>query len=207
MKSDPMVFIVDDDESVRKSIARLVKSIGLNAETFPSPQSFLDREPYDGPCCLVLDVRMPGMSGIDLQRELEKSGLFLPVIFITGYGTVPMSVQAMKNGAVDFLPKPFKDQNLLDAIQHALDKSAQTRKDRAEIEGIQLRIGRLTHREYEVLSLIISGMLNKQVAFQLGISEKTVKVHRARVMEKIQVDSLAELVRLTEKIGITSPKV
>ena len=207
MKSEPMVFIVDDDESVRKSIARLVKSIGLNVETFPSPQSFLHKEPYNGPCCLVLDVRMPGMSGIDLQRELEKSGLFLPVIFITGYGTVPMSVQAMKNGAVDFLPKPFKDQDLLDAIQHALDKSAQTRKDAAEIESIQLRIDRLTHREYEVLSLIISGMLNKQVAFHLGISEKTVKVHRARVMEKIQVDSLAELVRLTEKIGITSPKV
>ncbi len=207
MKSDPMVFIVDDDESVRKSIARLVKSIGLNAETFPSPQSFLDREPYDGPCCLVLDVRMPGMSGIDLQRELEKSGLFLPVIFITGYGTVPMSVQAMKNGAVDFLPKPFKDQDLLNAIQQAIDKDKQARKDLAEIEGIQRRIDQLTHREYEVLSLIISGMLNKQAAFHLGISEKTVKVHRARVMEKIQVDSLAELVRLTEKIGITSPKV
>lgn len=207
MKSEPMVFIVDDDESVRKSIARLVKSIGLNAETFPSPQSFLDRKPYNGPCCLVLDVRMPGMSGIDLQRELEKSGLFLPVIFITGYGTVPMSVQAMKNGAVDFLPKPFKDQDLLNAIQQAIDKDKQARKDLAEIEGIQHRIDRLTHREYEVLSLIISGMLNKQVAFHLGISEKTVKVHRARVMEKIQVDSLAELVRLTEKIGITSPKV
>jgi len=207
MKSEPMVFIVDDDESVRKSIARLVKSIGLNAETFPSPQSFLDREPYNGPCCLVLDVRMPGMSGIDLQRELEKSGLFLPVIFITGYGTVPMSVQAMKNGAVDFLPKPFKDQDLLNAIQQAIDKDKQTRKDLAEIEGIQRRIDQLTHREYEVLSLIISGMLNKQAAFHLGISEKTVKVHRARVMEKIQVDSLAELVRLTEKIGITSPKV
>lgn len=207
MKSEPMVFIVDDDESVRKSIARLVKSIGLNAETFPSPQSFLDRKPYNGPCCLVLDVRMPGMSGIDLQRELEKSGLFLPVIFITGYGTVPMSVQAMKNGAVDFLPKPFKDQDLLSAIQQAIDKDKQARKDLAEIEGIQHRIDRLTHREYEVLSLIISGMLNKQVAFHLGISEKTVKVHRARVMEKIQVDSLAELVRLTEKIGITSPKV
>jgi len=207
MKSEPMVFIVDDDESVRKSIARLVKSIGLNAETFPSPQSFLDREPYNGPCCLVLDVRMPGMSGIDLQRELEKSGLFLPVIFITGYGTVPMSVQAMKNGAVDFLPKPFKDQDLLNAIQQAIDKDKQTRKDLAEIEGIQRRIDQLTHREYEVLSLIISGMLNKQAAFHLGISEKTVKVHRARVMKKIQVDSLAELVRLTEKIGITPPKV
>lgn len=203
---DPTVFVVDDDTAVRKALARLMRSVGLNVEMFASAQEFLRRERVEGPGCLVLDVRMPGLSGLDLQEALAAAGISIPIIFITGYGDIPMSVQAMKAGAVDFLPKPFKDQDLLDAIHQAIDRDIQRRQEQAQIAEIQDRVDSLTPREREVLALVVTGMLNKQIASELGTSEKTIKVHRARVMRKMQVMSVAELVRLAEKVGISSPQ-
>ena len=199
---DPVVFVVDDDEAVRKSLVRLIKSVGLTVQDFSSAHEFLEIDPYAGPCCLVLDVRMPGLSGLDLQKELAQMGHTIPIIFITGHGDILMSVRTMKRGAIDFITKPFNDQDLLDAICQAIEKDKQTRREQAEIEAIQKLVDSLTPRESEVFALVVTGMLNKQIAYDLGMSEKTVKVHRARVMDKMQADSLAELVRLAYRVGI-----
>ena len=199
--ADATVFVVDDDTSVRTALKRLIQSLGLKVETFDSAQAFLKHGPHDGPACLVLDVRMPGMSGIELQQQLTKAGLGLPIIFITGHGSIPLSVQAMKAGAVDFIEKPFEDQKLIDAINTAIQKNKKFRTEHAEIKDLQRRVDSLTPREREVFILVVSGMLNKQIAFDLGMSEKTVKVHRARVMDKMKAKSLANLVRMAEKAG------
>lgn len=204
--SDATVFVVDDDPSVRAAIARLMKSVGLEVETFGSAQEFLALDHPDKPSCLVLDIRMPGLSGLDLQDELAAAELDMPVIFITGHGSIPMSVRAMKAGAVDFLEKPFEDQALLDAVHKAIDQDRQARLEQAEMREIQQRADSLTPREHKVFSFVVTGMLNKQIAYELGMSEKTVKVHRARVMQKMQADSLADLVRLADKVGVRPPK-
>jgi len=201
--STPTVFLVDDDASVRRALARLMKSAGYQVDTFTSAREFLDRaRPSEGRACLVLDVRMPQLSGIELQRELRAAGLILPIIFITGHGDIPMSVQAMKAGAVDFLPKPVRGETLLPAIEQALARAVSEHDERAELEDIQSRIDTLTPREREVMERVVAGMLNKQIAFDLGTVEKTIKVHRARVMDKMQVESLAELVRIAQRVGI-----
>ena len=199
--ADATVFVVDDDRSVRTALRRLIQSLGFKVETFDSAQAFLKQEPHDGPACLVLDVRMPGMSGIELQQQLTKAGLGMPIIFITGHGNIPLSVQAMKAGAVDFIEKPFEDQKLIDAINIAIKKNKKFRTEQAEIKDLRRRVDSLTPREHEVFILVVSGMLNKQIAFDLGLSEKTVKVHRARVMDKMKAKSLADLVRMAEKAG------
>jgi RNA polymerase sigma factor (sigma-70 family) len=196
-ESEAMVFVVDDDDSVRKATQRLIKSVGMNVETFETADQFLSRPPFEGPCCLVLDIRMPGLSGLELQEELTKAEMTLPIIFMTGHGTVPMSVRAMKAGAIDFLEKPFEDQALLDLIQHAIECDKQNKKQNAEKKAFLQRFKSLTSREQEIFKLVVSGKLNKQIAYELGISEKTVKVHRGRVMEKMQVESLAELVQIS----------
>jgi FixJ family two-component response regulator len=198
----PTVFVVDDDASVCRSLARLLDSMGFQTETFASAEQFLARGPYEGIGCIVLDVRMPGQSGMELQDELSKAEYTMPIIFITGHGDIPMSVQAMKKGAVDFLPKPFDDEALLRAIQRALEKDVRAKAERGEVGQILERIQQLTPREHEILRYVISGALNKQIAFKLAIAEKTVKVHRGRIMEKLQAGSVAELVRLAEKAGI-----
>jgi FixJ family two-component response regulator len=203
MPSPPTVFLIDDDPSVRRALARLIKSAGYQVQTFVSAREFLDKMPDPtGPACLVLDVRMPGLSGLDLQRDLQAANATLPIIFITGHGDIPMSVKAMKDGAVDFLPKPVKDKDLLRAIEPALARSVRERTARNELEEIQSRVEKLTAREREVMSLVVKGWLNKQIASELGTVEKTVKVHRARVMDKMQVDSVAELVRLADRAEI-----
>jgi FixJ family two-component response regulator len=199
----PTVLLIDDDPSVRRALARLIKSAGYQVQTFVSAREFLDRMPdATCPACLVLDVRMPGLSGLDLQRELKAANATLPIIFITGHGDIPMSVKAMKDGAVDFLPKPVKDKDLLRAIEQALARAVHDRAELDEAEDIQSRVEKLTPREREVMSLVVKGWLNKQIASELGTVEKTVKVHRARVMDKMQVDSVAELVRIAQKIGV-----
>jgi len=203
MPSLPNVFLVDDDASVRRALARLLKSAGHQVQTFASAREFLGTNAdTEEAACLVLDVRMPGLTGIDLQRELQTMNRNLPIVFITGHGDIPMSVKAMKGGAVDFLPKPVKDTDLLRAIAQALARAHHDRVERRELEQIQQRVKKLTPREREVMSLVVRGLLNKQIAFDLGTVEKTIKVHRARVMEKMQVESLAELVRLAERVGI-----
>ena len=192
----PLVFVVDDDASVRKSLVRLIKAAGYEAEAFGSVGDFLARRPYDGPCCLVLDVRMPGRTGLDLQEALRAAGQRLSIVFITGYRDVPVSVKAMKGGAVDFLTKPVDEGTLLGAIEQAVARTLADRRRQARQTEIQRRIATLTPREAAVFALVVTGMLNKQIGSELGIGEKTVKVHRARVMEKMQAGSLAELVRL-----------
>jgi FixJ family two-component response regulator len=204
---DANIFIVDDDSSVRTALKRLIKSVGHKVTTFSSAREFLDHDHPDAPSCLVLDIRMPGLSGLELQEQMAAQGLTMPIIFITGHGNIPISVRAMKAGAVDFLEKPFDDQALLDAIHHAIAKDTQTKQEQAEIDEIKQRVTSLTPREHDVCSLVITGMLNKQIAFELGTSEKTVKVHRARVMQKMSAKSLADLVRLAEKAGVSPPKV
>ena len=191
-----LVFVVDDDASVRKSLVRLIKAAGYEAEAFGSVGDFLARRPYDGPCCLVLDVRMPGRTGLDLQEALRAAGQRLSIVFITGYRDVPVSVKAMKGGAVDFLTKPVDEGTLLGAIEQAVARTLADRQRQARQTEIQKRIATLTPREAAVFALVVTGMLNKQIGSELGIGEKTVKVHRGRVMEKMQAGSLADLVRL-----------
>lgn len=198
----PTVFVIDDDASVLKSLSRLLRSLGFEVEAFASAELFLERDPYDGVGCIILDIRMPGLDGLTLQDQLAKAVYCMPIIFITGHGDIPMSVRAMKKGAVDFLPKPFDDGELLQAVRRAIEKDIQARAERAEVEQVLERLKLLTPREHEILRYIISGMLNKQVGFKLGIAEKTVKIHRGRIMEKLHVSSVADLVRLAEKAGI-----
>jgi FixJ family two-component response regulator len=198
--ADAIVFVVDDDSSIRAAIKSLVSLVGLRVETFGSAQEFLRNERPDRPGCVVLDVELPGLSGLDLQRELAAHGIKLPIIFITGYGDIPMSVRAMKAGAMEFLTKPFRDQDLLDAIQQALERDRAARQHSREIAKLRERFEGLTSREREVMSLVVAGWLNKQIGFELGISEITVKIHRGRVMNKMGAQSLADLVRMTEKL-------
>jgi len=200
--ADAIVFVVDDDPSIREAIKSLVSLAGLRVETFASAHEFLRNERPDLPGCVVVDVELPGLSGLDLQRELAVHGVKLPIIFITGYGDIPMSVRAMKAGAMEFLTKPFRDHDLLDAIQQALERDRAARRHSKEIAELLKRFEALTSREREVMSLVVAGWLNKQIGFELKISEITVKIHRGRVMEKTGAQSLAELVRMTERLEI-----
>jgi len=203
---DSIVFIVDDDLSVRRSTERLVQLAGLKVQTFTSAREFLVSPRPEGPACLVLDVRMPGLSGMDLQRELTQSGIHIPIIFITGHGDIPMSVRAMKAGAVEFLTKPFRSRSLLDAVRAAIERDQSAHKERSETGGLRQRYEQLTPREREVMALVASGLLNKQVAGELATTERTIKFHRAHIMQKMRAESLADLVRMTEKLGLSSPR-
>ena len=204
--SVPTVFIIDDDRGVRLSIQDLVESVGLRSESFATGREFLIGKRVDGPCCLVLDVRLPDMSGLDFQSQLAEAGVQIPIIFITGYGDIPMTVKAMKSGAVEFLTKPLRGQDLLDAIQQALQRDRVARERQSEFDSLRERYATLTAREREVASLVASGMLNKQIASDLGASETTIKIHRGRVMEKMQAGSLAELVRMVDKLKLPTTK-
>jgi len=202
----PIVFVVDDNSSVRKALSRLVKSVGFRAEVFASAEAFLEQPLPNVPACIILDVQMPGLSGLDLQHTLAETATCLPIVFITGHGDIPMSVQAMKAGAVDFLPKPFRDQDLLTAVRQAIARQAKARQAEAEVVEIRQRAETLSPREREVMALVVSGKLNKQTGHQLGVTVRTIKVHRAHVMHKMRAGSLAELVRMAERIGIPAPQ-
>jgi RNA polymerase sigma factor (sigma-70 family) len=204
IQDDSMVFVVDDDPGLRQSLARLIRSAGMEVKTFASPQELLDQGPPSGPGCLVLDVHLPGLNGLELQQELAARKICTPIIFITGQGDIPTSVKAMKGGAIDFLTKPFKATDLLTGIQEAFKKDRQFRTTQVETEAIQDRVHSLTPREREVLNLVVTGLMNKQIAAELGASEKTIKVHRSRVMRKMQVASVADLVRAAERVKAES---
>jgi RNA polymerase sigma factor (sigma-70 family) len=206
MDAEALVFVVDDDASLRASLQDLLESVGLQVVACASAQEFLRRPRPEGPSCLVLDVRLPGLSGLELQRQLAQGDRDIPIIFITGHGDIPMSVQAMKAGAVEFLPKPFRDQDLLDAIHQALARDRQARAQRAQREALRRRFDTLTPRQREVMARMVAGRLNKQIAGELGTSEATVKTHRQQVMAKMRAESLADLIRLADQLGLLPPK-
>src|SRR6202167_3280038 len=206
MTGGPIVFVVDDDPSVRSSLKFLLSTVGLQVESFGSADTFLHRKPPDAPSCLVLDVRLPGLSGLDFQRELAARNIRIPIVFLTGHGDIPMSVRAMKAGAVEFLTKPFRDQDLLDAVRIALERDRAKREQQKDVKILQRRFDSLTSREQEVISMVVSGMLNKQIADQLGLAERTVKVQRSRAIEKMHAESLVDLIRMIEKLKSPSGK-
>ena len=206
MTAAPVVFVVDDDASVRSSLKFLLSTVGLQAETLDSADSFLHKKRPDVPSCLVLDVRLPGLSGLDFQRELAARNICIPIVFLTGHGDIPMSVRAMKAGAVEFLTKPFRDQDLLDAVRVALDRDSARREQDKEMAELRTRFDSLTSREQEVVSKVVAGMLNKQIAAELGTAESTVKVQRSRAMEKMQAESLAHLIKMVQKLHPPSQK-
>jgi FixJ family two-component response regulator len=202
-EEQPVVFVIDDDQSVRDALAGLLRSVGLEVQSFGSTQEFLQSTRPDAPGCLVLDVRLPGRSGLDFQRELAESSMHMPIVFITGHGDIPMSVRAMKAGAIEFLTKPFHDQELLDAIQLGIERDRARRRDAATVAALRQRFDSLTPREREIMALVAAGRLNKQIAGDIEVSEITVKVHRGQVMRKMQAKSLAELVRMTDQLGVS----